>query len=190
MAVTMKLRADDLQKLGSMLSHIKGGLEKAIARASRRVAKQGVTFISSEIRGKVNIKKKDLDRKVLTTKQRGKTGQVITLEATSRFPLKYFGAKQTKKGVTYQIPSGKGQKKLAVGAFGPNIPRLGGQVFRRAGKNRLPIVPLFGVSPWGTFMINKMLEPTRPYLARKFAGRVMAEAKNLIEQHANKKGKK
>lgn len=190
MAVTMKLRQDDLQRLGAMLAHIKGGLEKAIARASRRVAKQGVTFISSEIRGKVNIKKSDLDRKVLSAKQRGKTGQTITLQATSRFPLKYFGATQTKKGVAYKIPSGKGKKKIALGAFGPNIPRLGGQVFRRAGTRRLPIVPLFGVSPWGTFMVNKMLEPTRPYLARKFAARVMTEAQNLIADAANKKGKK
>ena len=190
MPVTMKLRQDDLQRLGAMLSHIKGGLEKAIARASRRVAKQGVTFISSEIRGKANIKKSDLDRKVLTTKQRGKTGQQITLQATGRFPLKYFGAAQTKKGVTYKIESGKGKKKLAAGAFGPNIPRLGGQVFRRVGNNRLPIMPLFGVSPWGTFMVNKMLEPTRPYLARKFAARVMTEARNLIEKEAKKKGKK
>lgn len=190
MAVTMKLKQDDLQRLGAMLSHIKGGLEKAIARASRRVAKQGVTFISKEIRAKVNIKKSDLDRKVLTTKQHGKTGQHITLQATGRFPLKYFGAVQAKKGVTYKIESGRGRKRLAVGAFGPNIPRLGGQVFRRVGKNRLPIIPLFGVSPWGTFMANKMLEPTRPYLSRKFAARVMTEAQNLIAQAANKKGKK
>lgn len=188
MAVTMKLKQDDLNRLGAMLSHIKGGLEKAIARASRRVAKQGVTLISSQIRDKVNIKKQDLDAKVLSTKQRGKTGQMITLKATPRFPLKYFGAKQTKKGVSYKIPKGGG-KKIAVSAFGPNIPRLGGQVFRRAGKNRLPIIALFGVSPWGTFMVNKMLESTKPNLARKFAARVMTEARNLIEQQAKKKGR-
>jgi hypothetical protein len=39
-------------------------------------------------------------------------------------------------------------------------------------------------------MVNKMLEPTRPYLARKFAARVMTEARNLIEKEAKKKGKK
>ena len=188
MAVTMKLDAESLNRLGNMLSEVRGGLEKAIARASKRVAKQGVTFISSEIRGKVNIKKKELDKKVLNAKQRGKTGQTITLEATPRLPLKYFGARQTKKGVTYKIPK-SGKKNLARSAFGPDIPRLGRQVFRRVGKSRLPIQPLFGVSPWGTFMANKMLEPTKKKLQQAFALRVMTEARYLIEKERTKKGK-
>jgi hypothetical protein len=188
MAVTMKIDAESLQRLGNMLSEVRGGLEKAIARASKRVAKQGVTLISSEIRNKVNIKKGDLDKKVLTTKPSGKTGQTITLEASPRFPLKYFGAVQTDKGVTYKIPK-SGKKSLARGAFGPNIPRLGRQVFRRVGPSRLPIQPLFGVSPWGVFVVNKMLEPTKQKLQKQFALRVMSEARNLIEKERTKKGK-
>lgn len=188
MAVTMKLDAESLNRLGNMLSGIKGGLEKAIARASRRVAKQGVTFISSDIRDKVSIKKKELDKRVLHAKQKGKTGQTVTLEYTPRFPLKYFGAKQTKKGVTYKIPK-SGKKSLARGAFGPEIPRLGRHVFRRVGANRLPIQPLFGVSPWGTFMVNKMLEPTKQKLQKQFALRVMSEARWLIEEQHKRKGK-
>lgn len=188
MAVTMKIDSESLNRLGSMLSGVKGGLEKAIARASARVAKQGVTLISSNIREQVNIKKKELDKRVLHAKQKGKTGQTVTLEYTPRFPLKYFGAKQTKKGVTYRIPK-SGKKSLARSAFGPEIPRLGGQVFRRVGKSRLPIQPLFGVSPWGTFVVNKMLEPTKQKLQKQFALRVMSEARNLIEQQQKRKGK-
>jgi hypothetical protein len=195
MAVTMKIDAESLQRLGNMLSEVRNGLEKAIGRASRRVSGQGVTLISKDIRSKVNIKKEDLDKKVLSAKPSGKTSATVTLAATPRFPLKYFGAvqeasteKKASRGVLYQIPK-KGKKSLARGAFGPNIPRLGGHVFRRVGASRLPIQPLFGVSPWGVFVVNKMLEPTKTKLQKAFALRVMSEARNLIEKERTKKGK-
>ena len=48
---------------------------------------------------------------------------------------------------------------MVLGAFmGPSpgtfAPKLYGGVFRRVGKERLPIVKLYGVSPYGTYRKN------------------------------------
>jgi hypothetical protein len=204
MAVTMKIREEHAQELEQALRDIPGGIEKAFARASMRVAKQGVTLISADITGRVNIKKKDL-KKVLRAKKRGNTSAMSELDKSGRFPLKYFGAKQAKKGVTYKIEK-SGKRSLALSAFGPEIPRLGRHVFKRAspvevppkykGRNKgkkkrhdnLPIIPLFGVSPWGTFVRNKMLEPTKLKLQIAFERRIESEARYLIDQHLKKTG--
>lgn len=204
MAVTMKLKIENAEEIEQALKDIPGGFEKAFARASLRVAKQGVTLISADITGRVNIKKKDL-KKVLRSKKRGNASAMTELDKSGRFPLKYFGAKQAKKGVTYKIDKG-GKRTLALSAFGPEIARLGHHVFKRAtpvevpkkykGRNKdkgkrtdnLPIIPLFGVSPWGTFVKNKMIEPTKEKLAIAFGRRVETEARYLIEQHLKNSG--
>lgn len=202
MAVTIKMSVEDLEAAQERIAHIKGGFEKALARASQRVARQGVTLIQSDITSRVNIKKRDIGKQILRNKKRGRTAAEVELDSTPRFPLKYFGAKQAKKGVSFRI--GKtGKREVALGAFGPEISRLGNHVFRRAtpveipkkyksrnktaGKryDNLPLVPLFGVSPWGVFMKNKLTEPTTGNLAQKFAARVQHEIDYLLAQSSD-----
>lgn len=203
MAVTIKVSRKQMAELEEMLKDIPNGLQKAIQRASFTVAKQGRTLISEQIREKVNIKKKDLDKKVMRIDRSGKVGQRLRLEKTPSFPLKYFGAKQVAKGVKYKISNEQGAK-IALSAFGPEIPRLGKHVFKRTEKGRvhkkyqsrnkmkkkrfdnLPIHPLFGISPWGAFMKNKMLEPTKKKLQDKFFFQVRIEAEKLIRQKLKK----
>ena len=204
MAVTMKLKVERAEQIEAALRDIPGGFEKAFARASMRTAKQGVTLISTDITGRVNIKKKDL-KKGLKAKKVGRSSAMTELDKMPRFPLKYFGARQTKKGVSYKIEKG-GKKSLALSAFGPLSPRLGNHVFKRAtpveipkkykSRNKekkkrfdnLPIIPLFGISPWGVFVKNKMIEPTKEKLAIAFGRRLETEARYLIEQHLKSTG--
>lgn len=199
MAVTIKLNFAQMKQIENQLRDIPGGLDKAISRASKRVASQGRTIISKEIRQKVNIKKKNLDKKVLSTQKSGKRGQLLRLKKTVSLPLKYFDASQTEQGVKYKISKERGWS-IAKSAFGPLIPRLGNHVFRRydkgkapkkyKGRNKargkrfdnLPIYPLFGVSPWGVFVKNKMLKPTAKKLQDKFFFQVRIEADKLIRQ--------
>jgi len=199
MPVTIKLNFAQMRIIEDQLRDIPGGIDKAISRASKRVASQGRTLMSKDIRAKVNIKKKNLDKKVLSTAKSGKRGQRISLKKTASLPLKYFDASQTKQGVKYKIGKDKGWQ-IAQSAFGPLIPRLGNHVFRRysTGKqpkkyksrnkargkrfDNLPIYPLFGVSPWGVFVKNKMLKPTAKKLQDKFFFRVKIEADNLIRK--------
>jgi hypothetical protein len=78
---------------------------------------------------------------------------VIALQKGYPISLRYFNPRQSKKlGVSVQLDrniKGKAGRKFLPKAF--IVPRLGGKVFERAGKRRLPINEQFGPSP-GQFM--------------------------------------
>ncbi len=160
-------------------------LNKAAAGALNDTAKHERTFISSGIRERVNIKKADIDPHIKVGSASGKNlAATVTLRKTDRLSLKYFGATQTKNGVTYRIQRAqrdaggginKRQKPIRgvrgntkdrlPHAFGPNISnKLQGHVFERAGpKVRLQngrigqhIYKKFGPSAWGVFVQSGM----------------------------------
>lgn len=171
-------------------------LNKAISGALNDTAKHERTFISSGIRERVNIKKQDIDPHIKVGSASGKNlAATVTLRKTDRLSLKYFGATQTKSGVTYRIkrqqrdPGGginkraravlgiKGTSKDRIAdAFGPKIPRLGGNVYRRVGKSRLPIKKLYGPSAWGVFVQSGMRKlvkkDAKAFLAKRLKQRL------------------
>ena len=80
----------------------------------------------------------------------------VVLRESKRLPLRDFGARQNKSGVSYKISKQKG-RSVVSGAFQgptPNIrnARWRNRVFKREGKARLPIQQLWGPSPWGVFV--------------------------------------
>ena len=171
-------------------------LLKQIVGALNDTAKHEKTNISKLIREKVNIQKRDIDKHIFVTRAYPKhLVATVNLEKTERISLKYFGARQTKKGVTYRIsksatPAGRGGPRRAgriPDAFGPNIPRLGGNVYRRKrlgdGKKapRLPIVKLHGPSAWGVFLRHDMRPEVntsaRAYLKNRLQHRVQYQVK-------------
>ncbi len=175
-------------KARAMLANIKGGVPKALSGAINDTLKSAKTELSKRIRDKVNIKKKDIDRHITIVKARpNKLDGKLHLSESARLGLKYFGASQSKKkGVSYKIEKGGTRKKI-TDAFGPKIPRLGGQVFRRVGKKRLPITKLEGPSPGGVAVkagldkaqqkssqaeFNKKLDQRIRFLLLKHSGKI------------------
>lgn len=57
-------------------------------------------------------------------------------------PLRAFKARQTLEGVEVELTRAGISKQFYKGAFGPKIAKLGGNIYRRAGKKRFPIVKL------------------------------------------------
>lgn len=154
-------------------------IKRNVAGALYDTAKSVRTDISSQIREHVAIKKADVDGYIrIDRPSTDKLVAGVTLSKTDRIPLKYFGARQTRRGVTYRIAksttaaarmrsasrtavAATGMRERIPDAFGPNIPRLGGNVFRRTGRGRLPIVKLHGPSPWGVFVRLKLRKVIR-----------------------------
>lgn len=137
-------------------------VKRAIVRAVNRTAKHTERHVVNEIAARVAIKKKDLRPYVKVTKRASIKSQFaeVTLSKQDRIQLIYFGAKQTKKGVTYRIEK-KGRRKLIRSAF---ITTAKGHTFvtRRVGKARLPIyAPMRGPSPWGVYVISGMKKLTK-----------------------------
>ncbi len=185
--ITMTGGGADIQRERDRIKGIKGGFEKAFVRAAKRVASQGRTEISKGIRQHINIKAGDLKEQLKV--DRHKKGASITLSETDRLSLKYFGATQNGKGVSYKINKGRG-RGFIPGAF--IVPSLGGHVFERRGakvkmtkgryqgKNKQRIYKLMGASAWGVFVVRSMYKPTEDDLKQKFNQRLRHEIDFLI----------
>jgi hypothetical protein len=64
---------------------------------------------------------------------------ILKIEDSKSIPLSAFEAKQTIQGVEVQLSRFSATKLVFEGAFGPEIPALGRNIYRRAGKARFPI---------------------------------------------------
>ena len=162
MQITIEFDANQLQSVTTRLREIGANVPKVLAAAVNDTAKQQKTKISSRLRERVNIKKKDIDPHINFSRATpANPSCVLTLSKTKRLSLKYFAARQNKRGVTYQVSKVGGRKSIAH-AFILKV--LGGHVFERLGpprpakkgrykgKMRQAIVKLFGPSPWGVFV--------------------------------------
>jgi len=133
-----------------------------LAAAINATAKKTRSQINQKVRTELVVKSADLNKLIKTgTKATSATLVAkVTLEKTARLPLRAFSPRQTRAGVTYKISKREG-RKLAAGAFQgpkPGVMKVSwrGNVFKRVGKERLPIVKLMGASPWGVFTKQKM----------------------------------
>jgi len=138
------------------LESVPKAIPRALSGAINDTSKKEVTEISKLIRARTTIKKRDIDkhlRRDFSSPKKLEGG--LSLEKSGRIALGHFGARQTKGGVTYKI-SKTGGRNLVPDAFGPDIPRLGLMVYKRAGKDRTPLIKLYGPSPWGIVVKNDL----------------------------------
>jgi hypothetical protein len=158
----MRVRDQGVQRL---LQSVKGDvrkLKRELATAVRATAKntksQMAKAVADEVRTSQKVIKSTLRDKVKPSPTN--PSAEITLKPTKRIPLRDFGARQGKAGTSYRVSKG-GKRGFVAGAFqGPKPGAMKaswkGRVFKRVGKSRLPIVQLFGPSPWGVFVKNDM----------------------------------
>jgi hypothetical protein len=66
---------------------------------------------------------------------------VLKIDDSATVPLAAFKARQTPEGVEIELVRGM-VSETYISAFGPKIARLGGNIYRRAGRKRFPIVKL------------------------------------------------
>lgn len=168
-----------LREAETYLRNVKGGVPKVLADSINRTLDQTKTYLSTELRKKVAIPKRLIDRRIDVQK----TGPhqlsgTLTVEYEKQLSLGDFGPRQTKKGVSYKLaPGGRG---FVPGAFVITLPSRNGpytQVFKRAanwehrepqhraghrrkGKSGLKIISLKGVSPWYLVKSGGLLQPT------------------------------
>ena len=157
--VAIEINATQLNRLSEAVQAAKKSMPKELAAAINQTVKNHRLRMGRNIRETVNLKKKEIESKITIRKATSVVPQArVFLLETAREGLQHFGARQTKSGVSYKISKKKG-RGMVLGAFmGPSpgtfAPKLYGGVFRRVGKERLPIVKLYGVSPHGTYRKN------------------------------------
>ncbi len=183
--VSIKVNDAYLRDVVAELQLAPGAIKRLRRAAAWDTAKQTKTHTSTLIRSAVKIKKKDVDKHIEANRQG--EGAKVSLKESKRLPLRDFGARQTKRGVTYQIANvggvtqGKGQSvtttrkgsrgrvpdafiiekntKLGKPTRMGKVANFGNHVFRRVGKKRLPIRKLWAVSAWGVVVKNDMVQP-------------------------------
>jgi len=195
----INLKIEGLSHIERVLASEK--INKAVSRSLNRVAKFVFTEGSRKIRQHYNIKARDIKKALIVDKR--EVGKVSIKKASMHnpkavieiygnpIPFKYFGARQTKKGVTVKIKKG-GRRTLIPHAFlGGNIAiRVkkgrrgkwsykivhlsewgGGHVFIRKGKKRLPIVKL----ATSTVILPLLFEKYWPDIAKQVPERFKRE---------------
>lgn len=149
MTVTVEMNADEV--LRNLAKFVKN-LDKEIKIVNGKTARRGKSIIAKEVQKNVAVKQKDV-RKHIKSMSLGKRSAAVDLENSPRLPLRDFGARQTKAGVSYKIDKSGGRKTIKGSFQGPKpgqvLAKWNGRVFVRDGKKRTPIRQLFGVSAWG-----------------------------------------
>ena len=152
-------------------------LAREISTAVNATARKVVGMWAKEIGKELAVPQKDIKTTIAIVKKatRQQLSSTVRQKPTSRLSLKRFSARQTNKGVSYRISKSEGRKTIK-GAF--IQPSLGGHVYRRQGKARLPIVKLDGPSPWGVTQRQKLDEiiakEVRPELIKQIDRRIRA----------------
>ena len=158
----------DVTKVVTLLTEADKRIIQGQVSGLNKLAKQAKTTASKEIRKEYGVNVKGLNEgKTLTYKEATVQRLISEVSGTGRgISLKYFGARQVKSGVSVAVK--KGKRKILTSAFGPNIARLGGNVFERAGKERTPIVKKFG--PGAALMLKSkpVLEGIKTYIGLNY----------------------
>ena len=158
--ISIEVNPKQLKELREATGRSKKSFSKELAAAINHVAKQTKTNIGRDIRKTVNLKKEISERPI---KMRAKATAdipiaMVSIEETRREGLQHFGARQDKRGVSYKISKQGGRRRVDGAFMGPSpgvlAPRLYGGVFKRAAKTRLPIIKLYGVSPYAAYAKN------------------------------------
>lgn len=130
--------------------------------AVNATAKKTKTQVSKQIRTELAAPAKAVNKTItIDSKATNQTARaLVVVKKTKRIPLRDFGARQNKGGVSFRTSKTKGRKTV-TGAFQgpkPGVMKASwrGRVFKRVGESRLPIVQLYGPSPWGVVVKNKM----------------------------------
>ena len=136
------------QSLGDKARRLPREVATAINATSKKVRFEASKALKQELKVPVKVLKK-----AIKTKSNATTDQlqaIIRLWKGHPIPLKYFGARQQKRGgVTYRINPGHKVKSILRDAF--IIKQFGGNVFRRVGPSRWPVKQVYGPSPGDAF---------------------------------------
>jgi hypothetical protein len=141
------------------VSKVIGNLEKLPTR-SRRAISRGLNKAAANVRTSASTairKRRALSAKVVREAiaiRRARPDRLVSsLVVTGRpIPLKEYKARQTKSGVTAQVSPGPRKLITHAGNRAFIIDKIGGHVFARQGKARLPVKKLFGPSLPSTFV--------------------------------------
>lgn len=141
----MNLEVRGVDELAEELKMEPYRITKAMARAMTRAVDTGATLMSRLIAGDTGLPVREV-RAGLAVAHAAQLEREVSAALGSklaRLPLTVFGPRQTRRGVSYKFGGGR---KVVESAFMAKMKSGHEGVFKRVGKQRLPITELAGPS--------------------------------------------
>lgn len=162
----VKIDDNQIRQMKAAIENTGRKLRRELKTAVNATASRCKSIVAKQIGSELAVPQKVIKGTIKQTRKPNEVdiSAVIEVLKGDRIPLREFGARQTKKGVSYRVSKTRG-RKLAEGAFQGPRPGLmksswRGRAFKRVGKSRLPITQLYGPSPWGVFVVGDKIGPT------------------------------
>jgi hypothetical protein len=152
----IEVKSKGLSELIEGLNRASENLPREVYSALNEAAKKTKKMMAVEVTNQIEHKlaQKIIKKQLKTKKDRQNLTVTVSLVKSWRVPLRDYGARQTKKGVTI-ANRGKGTGRTVYPhAF--VVKKFGNHVYTRPETGeRGPILKLKGVSPWGVLIKNK-----------------------------------
>jgi hypothetical protein len=148
-----------LERLAEEMGNKPKALVKELYIAVGAAANYGKSQVAKELAKELATKQKVIKDTISVQKKihahGGNFAAKIIIKKSKRISLREFNPTQNKSGVSYRVSKREGRKHVAGAFRGPrpglvNV-KTNGNVFRRKGEERLPIIKLKGPSPLGVY---------------------------------------
>jgi len=143
--ITIGLEKSKVDALNANLSDFVDGIEVATVAALNDAAFATRSQMVQVLYGTVATDQDRIAAKVTVQRASAANADATIRISDKPISIKHFEPEQAKKGVYYR-PSRNGSRAFVRGGFGPNINRLGRDVFVRVGNSRTPIKRVPGVN--------------------------------------------
>lgn len=174
-------------------------IPRVVGRSITRTKASTVSFVSKDLRKKINLKKSDIDQSI--TSRRCEEKRTIThwwFEVAVKgkpLPLKDYAARKTqvsgsRNWASFKVSKGWRRKRyVAKGQKGFISDRLGGHVFVRdgvdpPGPQKAPLRKVFGPAIPHFFQSNKFEKGAHAHALATFEKELLANAKNAIRKRS------
>lgn len=162
----------DIASVRRQFRGLEGQIDRAAARALNRAATSVRSVATKEIARESGIRPQRAVRDRLRIRKATPKYLIAEVGIGAWTPnLARFMARQVKKGVS---AAAWGKRKLYPRVF---LANKGRTVFKRVGKERLPIEPVFGPKIHKTFLEQKVVEAMRAIGRSRFATEFAREVK-------------
>lgn len=177
-ALTFDVRAD-LDAVNRALAGYRNGARTVLRRSLNRTLTPVRATAAREVAADLKLRVGTVRKSLAMRRATNAVLRALVEASGRRIPLIEFRARQTRRGVTYDLGRGRG---LAEHAF-VAVMRSGHRgVFRRVGKSRLPIVELRGPSIPRVFLQQKIIAALRGQAGRTWATEVQRQLRYFLAQ--------
>lgn len=159
----IKYKDNAMQRLAQVVADAGRKLPQELAVAVNATARKTKSVVAKEVTKELAVAQKVVKAQISQPRKARASSPIaeVQLRKSKRIPLRDFGARQNKKGVSYRISKSTGRRTIP-GAF--IVQSLGGHVFvrngrfttasrgRNAGRVREGISKRFGASPFGVYV--------------------------------------